>query len=150
MIHITSFKLNIDTGAMFSKALNVRLGNAVFVPGYRDRMRRGMGVDANGNPIRHKPLKRNARRGKSNRSTPLFDTGKMVRSFRVNRGRTTDRALIMDFPDKERRKAAMHQLGNRKVPARPHIGATRRDLKEAVRFLENYWRQNIDKFIQIG
>lgn len=147
MIEIKTFELHIDTRFIFSKALNARLGSAVFVAGYRDRMRRGLGVDAAGNRVRHKPLQENRRRRRG--AVPLFDTGSMARSFRVNRGRTRDRLLVLDFPVRERGKARRHQLGGRGIPARPHIGASRQDLKNAARFLENHWRRNRDKIIKI-
>ncbi|MFQ5673415.1 MAG: hypothetical protein ACE5G9_09990 [Nitrospinales bacterium] len=152
MLTVTPFKLVVDPRAMFSKALNTRMGHSIFVTGYRRRMRRGLGVDAGGNPARHKPLQKNARPGTGrNPSIPLLDTGEMVRSFRVNRARTTDRLLVMDFPAKERRKAVTHQFGDsrRNIPARPHVGASRQDMKNAVRFLKNFWAQNFRKFIRI-
>lgn|GEM_PF-7036133 len=152
MLTVTPFKLVIDPRAMFSKALNIRMGRLIFVAGYRRRMRRGLGVDSGGNPVRHKPLKKNTRPGTGQSSPiPLFDTGEMTRSFRVNRARTTDRRLVMDFPAKESRKAVTHQFGSprKNIPARPHIGASRRDMKNAVRFLENFWTRNARKFIRI-
>lgn len=152
MIKITPFKLKIDHSVLFSKTANIRLGNSVFVAGYRNRMRRGLGVDNNGNPVRHKPLKENDRVGnRGSRATPLVNTGRMVKAFRVNRGRTAGRLLVMDFPEKEKKKAATHQFGNprKNIPARPHVGASSNDLKKAVLFLENFWKRSLDKFIRI-
>lgn len=152
MITITAFKLSFDPRVLFSKALNIRMGASVFVAGYRNRMRRGLGVSADGNLARHKPLKKtNRTSSRRNRSTPLVDTGRMVKSFRVNRARTTDRVLVMDFPEGERSKALTHQFGDprRNIPARPHIGASQQDMKKAVRLLEDFWKRNIDKFIKV-
>jgi len=151
MLTVTPFKLVIDPRAMFAKALNIRLGRSIFVAGYRSRMRRGLGVDAGGKLVRHAPLKKNVRPDGRTSSTPLLDTGKMTRAFRVNQARTTDRRLVMDFPAGESRKAATHQFGDRRrnIPARPHVGASRRDLQQAVRFLENFWTRNLRKFIRI-
>lgn len=151
MIIVESFQLNIEPEKMVSKEINLRLGDSVFVPAYRDRMSRGLGINKSGQVVRHKPLKSNSRRNRRGRSLPLVRTGKMARSFRVNRNRTTEQRIVLDFPSRERIKASVHQFGQRRkgIPARPHVGVSQKDLQEAVRFIELDWAEHLADFIQI-
>lgn len=156
-ITITPFKLSINTDAIFSREANIRLGREVFVASYRSRMRQGQGVDTDGplpdegNVASQKPLK--IRQGGKNQpagSIPLYRTGRMANSFRVNAALTTNRELVLDFPENEKAKAAAHQFGNKNVPARPHVGITREDMQRAVRFLEEHLQRNLDGIIDIS
>lgn len=151
MIIFEPFQLNIKSDNMVSKEANLRLGDSVFVAAYRDRMRRGLGINKSGQVARHKPLKKSTIRNRRGRALPLLRTGKMVRSFRVNRNRTTDQKIVLDFPSRERIKASVHQFGQRSkgIPARPHVGVSQKDLQEAVRVIESEWADQLDDFIQI-
>lgn len=148
--HMDSFEIQIDFSSVLNRELMVELGERIFIPGYKARMRRGVGVDDSGNPSPHAPL-RPSRKGRKSGSVPLVSTGSMVNSFGVDYSRTTDETLVMGFPPDQQAKAAAHQYGNpaRNLSARPHVGMTQAELDAAVRLIEKRIAGNIDKILKI-
>ena len=146
MINLPSFEIEIDLKPVLSKSAMIELGEKVFVPNYRERMKQGLGVDSEGNLVSHKPLKS----GGSGR-VPLVGSGKMMRSFRVNRSLSGEGKLVLDFPEGQAEKALMHHRGNpdKGIPARPHIGLSNKDMEDAVRCIEETLIKNAQDIFKI-
>ena len=129
----------------------------VVVNNYRERIHRGKGVE-NRQIISLKPLSEVTIATKGS-SIPLMDKGTMAAAFRIDRSlTTTDNKAVFNFPKSEAMKAGVHQKGATirpkkkalkvpygggflflkkvEIPARPHVGFSDKDLKDAHKIIE--------------
>jgi len=122
---------------------------------YKYRLDRGKGVDNAGNEIPLEPLS-SLTVDRKGSSLPLVDTAGMQSSFRVDGSRLTSSRVVLAFTPEQALKAAVHQFGavivpkqakalriptgkgtedaifrkRAEIPARPHVGISRRDRRE--------------------
>lgn len=139
---------------------------------YKQRIIHGKGVSPAGNVIKLQKLSDITKTNKGS-NIPLVDTGRMKDAFRVDPVSTTTRKAVMNFPTSEAWKAGIHQKGitikPRKkggrlavpfgdktlflkkvtIPARPHVGFSRKDIKDAMKMIKHYTIDRIKNGIKI-
>lgn len=108
------------------------------VANYQRRMIEGKGVAEAGNLKTHQPLSSNYKirpSGRPAKPPPLIDTNIMMSSFGIDHSQSTDNKVVMNVAATihsgsgidSRRLAGFHQFGTKRMPARPHIGFSKKD-----------------------
>ena len=151
------FSISVKTPSIKMPTLLTRqimLGAGVFVVNnYKERLNRGMGIDESGNLVKLKPLSPATIKAKGS-NIPLIDTKNMVGAFRVDTGLATEKKVIFNFPPSESWKAGIHQKGVKtgkvNIPARPHVGISGKDLKDATKWIELKTGKKLKEGIKIG
>jgi len=153
------FSISVKTPSIKIASLLTReimLGAGVLVANnYKERLNKGMGVDEGGNIVKLKELSAATIENKGS-SIPLIDTTDMVGSFRADPATVTENKVVLNFPASESWKAAIHQKGitlllkSVTIPARPHVGFSDKDLKDATKSIETNTGQKLKEGIKIG
>ncbi len=147
-----------------NRTLMLQVGEAA-VEGYKYRLDKGRGIDDAGNEIALAPLSA-LTVGRKGSSLPLVDTGGMQDSFRVSQVSNT--RAVLAFTPEQALKAAVHQRGavivprqakalripvsktaaiyrkKAEIPARPHMGLSKRD-REDIRGVLRVWMRGVFK-----
>ena len=143
--------INIDTSGY--KPIRIKLSKdmlftvaRLMVGRYFNRMKSGLGITASGSLAPHKSLSRKYKKrpsGKKPTPPPLIDTGRMASSLRAIWNESTSTKAIIAVRSfkhpfsklKTPALAAIHHFGSAKInlPARPHIGFSKEDEREAFR-----------------